>query len=139
MADDASTRGDRAWLHRAIASPSKRAELLKVIAAAGVISPTPGLPTYRRRRTRALGVAVERPGPVHAENQDPAVAIAVQVVWSSRRGSRQIKPLGSAHDTAERETLEAAAQQRIVGWAAATWLGPDCPQRLKTVKVPCCI
>ena len=40
-------------------------------------------------------------------------ATAVQVVWSSRRGSRQIEHLGSAHDEAELEALKAAAQQRI--------------------------
>jgi hypothetical protein len=40
-------------------------------------------------------------------------ATAVQVVWSSRRGSREIEHLGSAHDEAELEMLKAAAQQRI--------------------------
>jgi hypothetical protein len=40
-------------------------------------------------------------------------ATAVQVVWSSRRGSRQIEHLGSAHDDRELEALKAAAQQRI--------------------------
>jgi hypothetical protein len=40
-------------------------------------------------------------------------AIAVQVVWSSRHGSREIEHLGSAHDEAELEALKAAAQQRI--------------------------
>jgi hypothetical protein len=40
-------------------------------------------------------------------------AIAVQVVWSSRRGSREIEHLGSAHDDAELEALKAAAEQRI--------------------------
>lgn len=40
-------------------------------------------------------------------------ATAVQVVWSSRRGSREIEHLGSAHDEAELESLKAAAQQRI--------------------------
>jgi hypothetical protein len=39
-------------------------------------------------------------------------ATAVQVVWSSRRGSREIEHLGSAHDEAELESLKAAAQQR---------------------------
>jgi hypothetical protein len=38
---------------------------------------------------------------------------AVQVVWSSRRGSREIEHLGSAHDEAELEALKAAARQRI--------------------------
>jgi hypothetical protein len=35
-------------------------------------------------------------------------ATAVQVVWSSRRGSRQIEHLGSAHDEAELEARKAA-------------------------------
>ena len=32
-------------------------------------------------------------------------ATAVQIVWSSRRGSRQIEHLGSAHDGAQVEVL----------------------------------
>ena len=40
-------------------------------------------------------------------------ATAVQVVWSSQRGSRQIEHLGSAHDEAELEALKAAARQRV--------------------------
>jgi hypothetical protein len=40
-------------------------------------------------------------------------ATAVQVVWSSRRGSWEIEYLGPAHDDAELEALKAAAQQRI--------------------------
>jgi len=40
-------------------------------------------------------------------------ATAVQVVWSSRRGSRSIEHIGSAHDDAELEALKAAAGQRI--------------------------
>jgi hypothetical protein len=40
-------------------------------------------------------------------------ATAVQVVWSSRRGSRKIEHVGSAHDEAELEALKAAAHQRI--------------------------
>lgn len=43
-------------------------------------------------------------------------ATAVQVVWSSRRGSRQIEHLGSAHDDAELEALKAVARQ---------WVGAD--------------
>ena len=41
-------------------------------------------------------------------------ATAVQVVYSSRRGSRKIEHLGSAHDEQELAALEGAAQQRIV-------------------------
>src|ERR1700757_99137 len=39
--------------------------------------------------------------------------MAVQVVWSSRRGSRSIEHIGSAHDEAELEALKAAARQKI--------------------------
>jgi hypothetical protein len=40
-------------------------------------------------------------------------ATAVQVVWSPRRGSREIEHFGSAHDDAELEALKAAASQRV--------------------------
>jgi hypothetical protein len=40
-------------------------------------------------------------------------ATAVQIVWSSRRGSRSIEHLGSAHDDAQLEALKAAAAQRL--------------------------
>jgi len=40
-------------------------------------------------------------------------ATAVQVVWSSQRGSRSIEHIGSAHDEAEIEALKAAARQKI--------------------------
>jgi hypothetical protein len=36
-------------------------------------------------------------------------AVAVQVVWSSRRGARKIEHVGSAHDEAGLEVLKAAA------------------------------
>jgi Transposase DDE domain len=49
-------------------------------------------------------------------------ATAVQVVWSSRRGSREIGHLGSAHGEAELEALKAAAQQRMA--AGQLELGP---------------
>src|SRR5215468_2625764 len=42
-------------------------------------------------------------------------ATAVQVVWSSRRGSRSVEHLGPAHDDAELKALKAAARQ----WMAA--------------------
>ena len=59
-------------------------------------------------------------------------ATAVQVVWSSRRGSRKIEHVGSAHDEAELEALKAAARQKIaagqleldLGLAAAGPGGP---------------
>jgi hypothetical protein len=40
-------------------------------------------------------------------------ATAVQIVYSSRRGSREIEHLGSAHDDAGVEVLKAAARQRL--------------------------
>lgn len=40
-------------------------------------------------------------------------AQAVQIVHSSRRGSRDIEHIGSAHDDAELEVLKAAARQRL--------------------------
>lgn len=40
-------------------------------------------------------------------------ATAVQIVHSTRRGSRDIEHLGSAHDAAEVEALKSAAKQRL--------------------------
>src|SRR5213082_2999510 len=40
-------------------------------------------------------------------------ARAVQIVHSSRRGSRDIEHIGSAHDEAELELLKAVARQRL--------------------------
>jgi Transposase DDE domain len=54
-------------------------------------------------------------------------ATAVQVVWSSRRGSRSIEHLGSAHDEAELEALKAAAKQRIAAGQLELDLGLDGP------------
>jgi hypothetical protein len=50
-------------------------------------------------------------------------ATAVQVVWSSRLGSRKIEHLGSAHDEAALEALKAAAQQRIAAGQPELSLG----------------
>ena len=50
-------------------------------------------------------------------------ATAVQVVWSSQRGSREIEHLGSAHDEAELEMLKAAGRQRIAAGQAELDLG----------------
>ena len=50
-------------------------------------------------------------------------ATAVQVVWSSRRGLREIEHVGSAHDEAELEALRAAARQRIAGGQGELYLG----------------
>jgi hypothetical protein len=41
-------------------------------------------------------------------------ATAVQIVWSTRRGSRNIEHLGSADTEADVEMLRAAAQQRLM-------------------------
>ena len=40
-------------------------------------------------------------------------ARAVQIVYSSRRGSRRIEHIGSAHDDAQLEALKAVAAQRL--------------------------
>jgi hypothetical protein len=50
-------------------------------------------------------------------------ATAVQIVWSTRRGSRQIEHLGSAHDDGEVEALKAAARQRLTDGQGALDLG----------------
>jgi hypothetical protein len=50
-------------------------------------------------------------------------ATAVQVVWSSQRGSRKIEHLGSAHDEAELEMVKAAGRQRIAAGQAELDLG----------------
>jgi hypothetical protein len=50
-------------------------------------------------------------------------ATAVQIVWSSRRGSRSIEHVGSAHDHAELEALKAAARQRLTAGQAELGTG----------------
>ncbi len=40
-------------------------------------------------------------------------AKVVQIVWSSRKGSRQIEHLGSAHDEGQLKALKAVAAQRL--------------------------
>jgi hypothetical protein len=47
----------------------------------------------------------------------------VQIVWSSRRGSRSIEHLGSAHGEAQLEALKAAAAQRLAEGQGALDLG----------------
>jgi hypothetical protein len=54
-------------------------------------------------------------------------AVAVQIVWSSRRGSRSIEHLGSAHDDAELEALKAAARERLAAGQLELDLGLDGP------------
>jgi len=52
-------------------------------------------------------------------------ATAVQIVHSSRRGSRDIEHLGSAHDDVELELLKAAARQRLAAGQGELDLGLD--------------
>ena len=49
----------------------------------------------------------------------------MQIVHSTRRGSRDIEHLGSAHDEAELEALKTAAQQRLAQGQAELDLGLD--------------
>ena len=51
-------------------------------------------------------------------------AIAVQIVYSYHRGSRQIEHIGSAHDDAEVELLKAVARQRLAAGQGLLDLGP---------------
>lgn len=50
-------------------------------------------------------------------------AMAVQIVWSTRRGSRKIEHLGSAHDDAGVAALKASAAQRLAAGQAELDLG----------------
>jgi len=50
-------------------------------------------------------------------------ATAVQIVHSSRRGSRDIEHIGSAHDDVELEVLKAAARQRLAAGQGELDLG----------------
>jgi hypothetical protein len=50
-------------------------------------------------------------------------ATAVQIVWSSRRGSRSIEHLGSAHEEAGIAALKAAAAERLAAGQAVLDLG----------------
>jgi hypothetical protein len=52
-------------------------------------------------------------------------ATAVQIVYSSRRGSRDIEHIGSAHDDAELELLKVAARQRLAAGQGELDLGLD--------------
>ena len=54
-------------------------------------------------------------------------AVAVQIVWSSRRGSRSIEHLGSAHDEQEVEALRAAARERLAAGQGELDLGLETP------------
>lgn len=52
-------------------------------------------------------------------------ARAVQIVYSRRKGARQIEHIGSAHDDAELERLKAVARQRIAADQGELDLGLD--------------
>jgi hypothetical protein len=52
-------------------------------------------------------------------------ATAVQIVHSSRRGSRDIEHIGSAHDDAALVALKAAAWHRLAAGRGELELGPD--------------
>jgi hypothetical protein len=52
-------------------------------------------------------------------------AMAVQIVYSSHRGSRDIEHIGSAHDDVELELLKAAARQRLAAGQGELDLGLD--------------
>ena len=52
-------------------------------------------------------------------------ATAVQIVYSSHRGSRDIEHIGSAHNDAELELLKAAARQRLAAGQGELDLGLD--------------
>ncbi|MEV4052324.1 hypothetical protein AB0J55_14170 [Amycolatopsis sp. NPDC049688] len=52
-------------------------------------------------------------------------ARAVQIVHSSRRGSRDIDHIGSAHDDAASEALKAVARQRPAVGQPELGFGPD--------------
>jgi hypothetical protein len=57
---------------------------------------------------------------VCALGEDVLGATAVQIVWSSRRASRKIEHLGSAHDKAGMAALKAAAGRPTRPWSGRT-------------------
>src|SRR3954453_18655132 len=65
-------------------------------------------------------------------------AQAVQIVHSSRRGSRDIEQIGSAHDYAELEGLKVVARQRLAGGQEELDLGagPAGPGRSGGTPLP---
>jgi len=56
-------------------------------------------------------------------------ATAVQIVHKSRRGSRDIEHLGSAHDDVELELLKTVARQRLAAGQGELDLGLDTSAR----------
>jgi len=61
-------------------------------------------------------------------------ATAVQIVWSSRRGSRRIEHLGSAHDESGMALLKAAAAQRLAAGQAR--FDPGLVERSESEPLP---
>jgi hypothetical protein len=61
----------------------------------------------------------------------------VQIVWSSRRGSREIAHIGSAHDDAGLEALKAAVRQRLAGEQLELDLGPAAPGSAGPLEIAC--
>jgi hypothetical protein len=51
-------------------------------------------------------------------------ATAVQIAYSSRRGSRDIEHIGSAHDDGELELPKAVARQRLAAGQGVLGFGP---------------
>jgi len=54
-------------------------------------------------------------------------ARAVQIVYSRRKGSRQIEHIGSAHDDVELELLKTVARQRLAAGQGELDLGIVAP------------
>jgi hypothetical protein len=54
-------------------------------------------------------------------------ARAVQIVHSSRKGSRDIEHIGSAHDDIELELLKTVSRQRLAAGQSELDLGLDAP------------
>jgi hypothetical protein len=63
-------------------------------------------------------------------------ARAVQIVYSSRRGSRDIEHIASAHDDAELELLRAVARQRLAVGQGELDLGPGFGRRAAADHLP---
>jgi hypothetical protein len=69
---------------------------------------------------------------------DGVGATAVQIVYTSRRGSRDIEHIGSAHDDVEMGLLKAAARQRLAARgppAGPGGLQPAEPMRAQSASI----
>jgi Transposase DDE domain len=62
-------------------------------------------------------------------------ATAVQIVWSSRRGSRSVEHIGSAHDETELAALKAAAAERLMAGQAVLDLGVAGPAGVEPLPI----